>query len=154
MFVTQKRHCGVTQLLPVKNFGQLTVLHLPNKNYRRVGKQGRLGGTDNSPQNEFSDGTEVFEAAHPDLLQALELHVEMKRQFPYLKKTNLDGEEGKEKYVGIRIVDSDVKPGSFAANHNRIAEKRLEEYRAYVKRGGYMIDSDMNIDINTWRVES
>jgi hypothetical protein len=152
--MTKKRHCGVTQLLPVENFGQLTVLHLPNKNYRRVGKQGRLGGTDNSTKNEFSDGTEVFQPSHPDLLQALELHVEMKRQFPNIQKTNLAGEGGREKYVGVRIVDTDIHPGSFAANHRRVAEKRLEAYKAYVERGGYMIDSDMDIDINAWRIVS
>jgi hypothetical protein len=143
----KKRHCGVTQLLPVDNFGQLTVLHLPNKNYRRVGKQGRIGGSDNSPKNEFSDGTEVFQAAHPDLLRALELHVEMKRQFPGLKKINLVGEDGREKYVGIRVVDTDIKPKG-------VAEERLEAYRQYVARGGYMVDSDMDIDIDAWRMNS
>ena len=130
------------------------MLHLPNKNYRRVGKQGRIGGTDNSPKNEFSDGTEVFQPSHPDLLQALELHVEMKRHFPNLNRTNLAGEEGKEKYVGVRIVDTDIKLGSFAPNHRKVAENRLEAYKAYVSRGGYMIDSDMDIDINAWRIES
>lgn len=30
------RHCGVQQVIPVNSFGTLTVLHLPNKNYRRV----------------------------------------------------------------------------------------------------------------------
>ncbi|KAL3794379.1 hypothetical protein HJC23_012916 [Cyclotella cryptica] len=149
-----KRHCGVTQLLPVDNFGQLTVLHLPNKNYRRVGKQGRIGGSDNSPKNEFSDGTEVFEPSHPDLLRALELHIEMKRQFPHLKSTNVAGEDGRLRYVGIRMVDTDLNVGSFAKDHRQVAEKRLEAYRAYVGRGGYMIDSDMDIDIDAWRITS
>lgn len=144
----------MTQLLPIENFGQLTVLHLPNKNYRRVGKQGRIGGTDNSPKNEFSDGTEVFQASHPDLLQALELHVEMKRHFPPLKTTNLAGEGPAAKYVGIRIVDTDINIGSFSPNHRKAAEKRLQAYKAYVERGGYMIESDMDIDINAWRIEN
>lgn len=138
-------------MLPVENFGQLTVLHLPNKNYRRVGKQGRLGGSDNSPKNEFSDGTEKFQAAHPDLLQAMELHLEMKRNFPDLKTTNLAKIDGREKYVGVRMVDTDFSLGGLAPNHKKAAQKRLDEYRAYVERGGYMINSDMDIDINAWR---
>jgi len=32
-----KKYCNVQQVLPVRSFGSLTVLHLPNKNYRRVG---------------------------------------------------------------------------------------------------------------------
>ena len=39
-------HCGVRQLLPVEGFESLTVLHLPNKNYRRFGTQNRIGGRD------------------------------------------------------------------------------------------------------------
>ena len=151
---SKKRHCGVTQLLPVDNFGQLTVLHLPNKNYRRVGKQGRIGGNDSSPKNEFSDGTEVFETSHPDLLRALELHIEMKRHYPHLKSINLAGEEGRSRYVGIRMVDTDINVGSFARDHRQVAEKRLDAYTAYVARGGYMIDSDMDIDIDAWRIMS
>mmetsp|Transcript_3834 Transcript_3834/g.7973 ORF Transcript_3834/g.7973 Transcript_3834/m.7973 type:complete len:520 (+) Transcript_3834:83-1642(+) len=148
------KHCAVTQLLPVENFGQLTVLHLPNKNYRRVGKQGRLGGSDNAPKNEFSDGTEVFVPTHPDLLRALELHVEMKRQFPNLREANVGGEGGEKRYTGIRVVDTDIRLGQFHKNHRNVAERRLEEYRAYVQRGGYMIDSDMVIDIDGWRLAS
>ena len=80
--------------------------------------------------------------------------MEMKRHFPNLKRTNLVGEEGKEKYTGVRIVDTDINLGSFAPNHRKAAESRLEAYKAYVSRGGYMIDSDMDIDINAWRIES
>jgi len=145
------RHCKVTQLLPVENFGQLTVLHLPNKNYRRVGKQGRLGGNDNSPKNEFGDGSEVFQRSHPSLLKALELHLEMKRQFPNLQTSNVG--EGK-RYTGIRMVDTDVNFHSMHKNHRAAAEARLEAYRAYVERGGYMLESDMNIDLDEWRASS
>ena len=145
------RHCKIKQLLPVDSFGQLTVLHLPNKNYRRVGKQGRLGGSDNAPKNEFSDGTEVFQPTHPDLLKALVLHIEMKREFPNLQTTNVRGKS----YSGIRMVDTDINlPSLPYKNHRKAAEKRMEAYRAYVARGGYMIDSDMNIDIDEWRTTS
>ena len=145
------RHCNVKQLLPVENFGQLTVMHLPNKNYRRVGKQGRLGGSDNAPKNEFSDGTEMFVPTHPDLLKALELHVEMKKQFPNLRTSNVDEEGGR--YTGIRVVDTDLNLRGFHKNHRSVVEKRLEAYQAYVHRGGYMIDSDMDIG-GDWRNSS
>merc|ERR1711957_370566 len=141
-----------TQLLPVENFGQLTVLHLPNKNYRRVGKQGRLGGSDNAPKNEFSDGTEVFQKAHPDLLKGLELHIEVKRQFPHLKSSNVGGNS--KRYTGIRMVDTDVKFRKMYKNHKATAEQTLEAYKAYVDRGGYMVDSDMDIDLDEWRSTS
>lgn len=144
------RHCGVKQLLPVENFGQLTVLHLPNKNYRRVGKQGRIGGNDNAPKNEFSDGTEVFQRSHPLLLKALELHVEMKKEFPNLKKSNV-GEGGQ--YTGVRVVDTDVKRHHFAKDHMAAFEKRLSAYKDYVSRGGYLIEADMNLDVEGWTME-
>ena len=131
------RHCAIKQLLPVDSFGQLTVHHLPNKNYRRVGKQGRLGGHANAPANEFSDGTEVFEPSHSDLLKALELHIALKRQFRHLRSSNNDT---------IRVVDTDIK---LRNNHHMV-----EAYKSYVKRGGYMIDTDMDIDIDAWRTSS
>ena len=142
------RHCNIKQLLPVENFGQLTVLHLPNKNYRRVGKQGRLGGNDNAPKNEFSDGTEVFQRASTELLKSLELHMEMKRQFPNLQTSNV-GKDGT--YTGIRMVDTDANIRSMHKNHRAAAEAQIEAYRSYVKRGGYMVESDMDIDVEAWR---
>ena len=146
------RHCNIRQLLPVENFGQLTVLHLPNKNYRRVGKQGRLGGHDNAPKNEFSDGTEQFTRASSDLLKSLELHIEMKRQFPNLQTSNIGG-DGK-RYTGIRVVDTDIDLRGMHKNHKAAAEQKLEAYNSYVERGGFMIDLDMNIDIEEWRTTS
>lgn len=146
------RHCAVKQLLPAENFGQLTVLHLPNKNYRRVGKQGRLGGSDNAPKNEFSDGTEVFQRASPDLMKALELHVEVKRQFPHLQSSNVGGEG--TGYTGIRMVDTDINLSKLWSNHRAAAEQKLKAYKAYVDRGGYMVDADMDIDLDEWRTTS
>ena len=145
------RHCGVKQLLPVDNFGQLTVLHLPNKNYRRVGKQGRIGGNDKAPKNEFSDGTEVFERSHPLLLKALELHVEMKKEFPNLQTSNID--EGGQ-YNGVLVLDTDVKRHHFHKDHKDAFEKRLNAYKDYVARGGYMIESDMALDVEGWTMEA
>ncbi|KAL7555025.1 hypothetical protein ACHAWF_018620 [Thalassiosira exigua] len=147
-----KGHCKITQLLPVENFGQLTVLHLPNKNYRRVGKQGRLGGGDvHAPKNSFKDGTEYFEPTHPDLLKALELHIALKREFTKLQ-SNIGGE--KKVYTGIRMVDTGVEYRKMHKNHRAAARKRMEAYSAYVERGGYMIDEDMDIDVDEWRENS
>lgn len=148
------RHCAVKQLIPVENFGQLTVLHLPNKNYRRVGKQGRLGGSDNAPKNEFSDGTEVFQRASSELLKGLELHIEIKRQFPNLQTTNVGEDGGRKRYTGIRMVDTDINFRNMHKNHRAAAETRLEAYKAYVERGGYMVASDMDIDMDDWRTTS
>lgn len=64
------RHCNVQQVLPMDKFGALTVLHVPNKNYRRVGKYRK---------RKFSDGTEEFDI-NPDLLTALQLHLEVRKQ--------------------------------------------------------------------------
>ena len=65
-----KRHCNVQQVLPMDKFGALTVLHVPNKNYRRVGKYRK---------RKFSDGSEEFDT-NPDLLTALQLHLEVRRK--------------------------------------------------------------------------
>ncbi|GAX09815.1 hypothetical protein FisN_11Lh210 [Fistulifera solaris] len=69
------RHgCCVKQLLPKdRSFGALTVLHLPNKNYRRVGKY---------RQREFADGTEVFQQPSSTLLTDMELHLGMRKVWP------------------------------------------------------------------------
>ena len=52
----------------MEKFGALTVLHVPNKNYRRVGKYRK---------RKFSDGTEEFDI-NPDLLTAMQLHLEVR----------------------------------------------------------------------------
>jgi len=143
-----RNHCNVKQLLPVENFGQLTLLHLPNKNYRRIGKQGRLGGKPLgrgkggklAKKELFGDGTEVFQRASTELLKSLELHIAMKRQFPHLQTSNV-GKGGA--YAGILMVDTDV-------NSSDVKEK-MEAYRSYVERGGFMIDSDMDIDVDASR---
>lgn len=113
------RHCNVQQVLPKDKFGTLTVLHLPNKNYRRVGKYRK---------REFSDGTEVFEQPHSSLLTAMELHLATRRAWPL---------EPQIPYRGIRMVDE--------VNRERspLLERRMQEYEAYVKRGGVLSEDDM-----------
>lgn len=116
-----KRHCGVTQLLPKNTFGSLTVLHLPNKNYRRVGKYRK---------RKFADGSEVFDQPHESLLSAMELHLALRREFP---------QPPQKPYRGIRMVDQ----VNVARDRTPLLERRMSEYQAYVDRGGVMSADDM-----------
>jgi hypothetical protein len=122
------RHCGVQQVIPMDKFGALTVLHLPNKNYRRVGKKGRLGGHDSKEEVKFSDGTEVIEGPSKQLLTAMELHIEMRKRWPAQPRLP---------YKGIQMVD-DVRGGRFP-----LIDERMLEFRAYEARGGVMSEEDM-----------
>jgi hypothetical protein len=117
------RHCGVQQVLPKGRFPSLTVLHLPNKNYRRVGK---------FRNRTFGDRSGVFEAPHESLLSAMEVHIALRRSFPA---------QPQQPYQGIRMVDEvDMdKPRDRA----RVLERRLREYNEYVKRGGVLSDYDL-----------
>jgi len=115
------KHCNVLQVLPKDNFPTLTVLHLPNKNYRRVGKY---------RNRKFADGSEVFEQPHPSLLMAMEVHLGLRSAMP--NKPQIP-------YRGVQMVD-DV-----ARQHDRfpLLEQRMKEFNDYVNRGGVLSDEDM-----------
>lgn len=116
-----KHHCGIQQVIPIAEFGTLTVLHLPNKNYRRVGHyQNRT----------FSDGTEKFDfGATGSLLTAMELHLELRRKFP---------PSPKHPYWGVTMVDQvDMARTS-------LLKRRMGEYHAYVDRGGILSEKDFS----------
>ena len=115
------RHCNVQQVLPMHRFGTLTVLHLPNKNYRRVGKYRK---------RTFSDGTEVFEKPHESLLKAMELHLGIKQAFP---RPTLHTQ-----YRGIRMIDEVDN----SRDRDRLLERRMKLYSDYVRRGGILTDGD------------
>jgi hypothetical protein len=112
---------GVQQVLPKDKFGALTVLHIPNKNYRRVGKY---------RNRKFADGTEVFEMPHESLLTAMELHLAVRRELP--SKPQLP-------YKGIRMVDE----VTVAADRTPLLERRMQEFVEYEKRGGILSKDDM-----------
>ncbi|MGK3745874.1 MAG: hypothetical protein ACI90V_012735 [Bacillariaceae sp.] len=117
------KYCNVQQVLPVESFGTLTVLHLPNKNYRRVG---------HFRNRTFSDGTEMFDhGLAGSLLTAMTLHIETRR---VMKKNPTRA------YRGIRMVD---EVGSRRRDRSPLLERRMGEYQAYVDRGGIMSDEDM-----------
>ncbi|CAJ1945487.1 unnamed protein product [Cylindrotheca closterium] len=118
-----KRHCRVQQVVPMDSFGTLTVLHLPNKNYRRVG---------HFRNRTFSDGTEVFDQGTPGkLLTAMKLHLDMRKKYPKKPSQN---------YKGI-IMEDDVHP---AQQRSPLLDNRMSWYRNYVGRGGVLIDTDWN----------
>jgi hypothetical protein len=147
------KHCGVQQVIPIDNFGALTVHHLPNKNYRRVGKQGRLGGRGkDAPKNEFATADnmmEVFEEKNkPDasLLTALQLHVEMEQHFPPSQR--LYGGDGTYRGVVTMVNEVDLQKGHFRGKelYQEILQSRFQSYEAYVARGGYMSAAQDQMD--------
>jgi hypothetical protein len=113
------KHCNVQQVLPITSFGSLTVLHLPNKNYRRVG---------HFRNRTFSDGTEKFETVSSTLLTAMRLHLEIAQHFPFPEK---------EPYWGVQMLD-EVDGG-----RTPLLERRMGEYQAYVDRGGVLSEQDV-----------
>jgi len=116
------RHCNVQQLIPAANFGVFNVLHLPNKNYRRVG---------HFRNRTFADGTERFDfGATRSLLTAMDLHIEMRKR---MKSTP------QLPYRGIEMIDQ-VEP----RGRTPLLERRMGEYQAYVDRGGVLTGDDMS----------
>lgn len=126
-----KRHCNVQQVIPIDKFGELTVLHLPNKNYRRVGRKGRLGGkkNDGTKINEFSTNATAYAPLSSQLVSAMHLHVEFSKNWP--KSPIIP-------YIGpVYMVNEGYK------SPPQKVQVMLDEYEAYVSRGGVMIDDDM-----------
>jgi len=126
------RHCNVQQLLPMESFGALTVQHLPNKNYRRVGRKGRLGGKTGDEQEEAED-ISAMQAGLPvvssKLLTAMQLHIALRSKWP---------PKPQKPYKGIVMLDQ-VK-GTWR-NDPRLVQ-RMKDYRAYADRGGVMSGED------------
>jgi hypothetical protein len=108
-------------VLPKDKFGSLTVLHIPNKNYRRVGKY---------QKRQFADGTEVFEQPHSSLLTAMELHVAIRKELP---------SSPQHPYRGIRMVDEVNNP----KDRTPLLDRRMREFIEYEQRGGILSSEDM-----------
>jgi len=132
------RHCNVQQLIPMKNFGQLTVWHLPNKNYRRVGKKGRIGG--GTVDNEFGTGKENFSGPDASLPTEMELHLQMRKLYPMTSSA---------KYNGILMIDEVDRSRnlgrSFATkdhDYMHLLDERMKAYHAYVDRRGVLGQQD------------
>jgi hypothetical protein len=115
------RHCAVQQVLPKDSFGALTVWHLPNKNYRRVGKyRNRV----------FANGSEVFEQPHASLLLAMEFHLALRRAMPNAPQLP---------YRGVKLVDE----VPYERDRDKLLNRRMKDYENYAKRGGVLSEYDM-----------
>mmetsp|Transcript_16378 Transcript_16378/g.24141 ORF Transcript_16378/g.24141 Transcript_16378/m.24141 type:complete len:481 (-) Transcript_16378:84-1526(-) len=131
-----KRHCNVQQVIPIDKFGELTVLHLPNKNYRRVGRKGRIGGAkDDETKTDIDDHTKAIIGASSQLLSAMQLHVEFSKKWPKIPHLPYEGP--------VYMVNEGYKrvPGE--------VKKMLDDYEAYVLRGGVMSEDDMTKQITS-----
>ena len=130
-----KSHCGVQQVLPLSNFGALTVHHLPNKNYRRVGRKGRIGGSQaNASGSSASDLNSNVSGPSNLLLTALTLHLQFYRQWPQLLES-----KRRIPYRGIQMQDHVHGQGS----NSPLLVRRMTEYHEYVQRGGILSSEDL-----------
>jgi hypothetical protein len=123
------RHCNVQQVIPIDKFGELTVLHLPNKNYRRVGRHGRLGGGKGGTPAHQVYGNETFTPTSSLLVSAMQLHIEFAKRWP--KTPNIP-------YNGPVFMENRGCDQPF-----RKVKEMMNAYKAYVDRGGVMSDEDM-----------
>jgi len=119
----KKFACAVQQAIPVQDFGALTVHHLPNKNYRRVGKY-------RTRDMERDTGVEVSQEA---LMTALQLHIALTRAFPPRPREKKD--------IRIRMAMELDNPNRQQPEESW--KPRLQAFRAYVERGGVMNEQDM-----------
>jgi hypothetical protein len=120
---TQHGACGVQQVLPIDLLGALTVHHLPNKNYRRVGQYRTRDTTRN--ENVVVEQEESY-------LTAMQLHLALVRHFT----SNLLG----KKHVRFTMTASPEIPTD---KYPTDWIPKLEAFHNYVKRGGIMNEQDM-----------
>eukprot|EP00587_Corethron_hystrix_P004390 CAMPEP_0113330430 /NCGR_PEP_ID=MMETSP0010_2-20120614/21628_1 /TAXON_ID=216773 ORGANISM="Corethron hystrix, Strain 308" /NCGR_SAMPLE_ID=MMETSP0010_2 /ASSEMBLY_ACC=CAM_ASM_000155 /LENGTH=403 /DNA_ID=CAMNT_0000192983 /DNA_START=45 /DNA_END=1256 /DNA_ORIENTATION=- /assembly_acc=CAM_ASM_000155 len=149
-----KRHCNVRQLLPVDNFATLTVHHISNKNYRRVGKEGS-----NAMPNSFEKPPEV-EGPSPLLLSAMEMHIEISKSF---YSVNMTSYEGIKSYEGILMLDLIDRANWVKDKQDYFAlvDRRMKAFEDYVERGGYMVEADYtdllddyNAELEEWEAKA
>mmetsp|Transcript_32079 Transcript_32079/g.48788 ORF Transcript_32079/g.48788 Transcript_32079/m.48788 type:complete len:511 (+) Transcript_32079:134-1666(+) len=133
------RHCGIQQVIPIDQFGSLTALHLPNKNYRRVG---------HFRNRTFSDGTETFDFGGKGLLTAMALHMELLQ----LQKA-ANQQKPQVPYRGIIMDDSmldrknsrwgyELKKKFSQDDYFDMVDRRMKDFHEYVKRGGILTEED------------
>jgi hypothetical protein len=113
--------CHVQQVLPLDKFGALTVHHLPNKNYRRVGNY----------RTRDTDRDEGVQVSNEHLLTAMQLHLALMKSFPPAPKET----------VKIKMFIDPLNPKG--REEPELWKPRLEAFEAYVKRGGILSKEDM-----------
>lgn len=123
------RHCNVQQVIPMDKFGELTVLHLPNKNYRRVGRHGRLGGGKKGTPAHQVFGNETYTPTSSLLISAMQLHLEFAKRWPKTPTIPYNGPV----FMYNKGCDRPVK----------MVRSRMNEYDAYAARGGVMSEEDI-----------
>jgi hypothetical protein len=126
------KHCGVQQVIPIDRFGSLTCLHLPNKNYRRVG---------HFRNRTFATGKEQFDMGSK-LLTAMALHLE-------LRSTHLG--QPQNPYTGIVMEDKIDRSVKWGYEQKRkysmedyldMVDRRMRDFNNYVSRGGMLSRED------------
>ena len=131
------KHCNVKLLIPVKSFGKMNAHHIPNKNYRRVGRKGRLGGYAEDARGSLNYENITSVGPHPSLMKVYEVHFAMRQKFPF-------GFEKDGKYNGIEVVDKiDPRYLNYAKEYAANVKERLQAYDRYVKSGGVLTAVDM-----------
>ncbi|CAB9511093.1 expressed unknown protein [Seminavis robusta] len=120
--------CAVQQVLPLDNFGALTVHHLPNKNYRRVGQY----------RTRDTNRDEGVVVEQEQLLTAMQLHIALLR-------AQQQQQPKKKKQVRITMdADPDNPPKAPAQPSWK---PRIQAFQAYVERGGIMTEQDMQMTL-------
>jgi len=112
----------------------LTVLHLPNKNYRRIGKKGRLGG--GTGDIEFATGKETFDTPHESLPTEMQVHLSIRKAFPVKAKND-------KNYKGIVMVDEIGEEPHPQPHHPQRVLDKMAAYNEYVSRGGILSSKDI-----------
>lgn len=135
-----RKHCDVKQLLPAKSFGKMNVHHIPNKNYRRVGRKGRMGGYSDNASDALDLENAPVSRAGPSsaLVRAIEFHYDMRKKFPFDFKK--DG-----RYVGVEMIN-EIDPNRRCRGKDNFGARLLQHmtaYRRYVTSGGILTAADM-----------
>lgn len=131
------RHCGIQQVLPISKFGSLTVLHLPNKNYRRVG---------HFRNRTFSNGQEAFDMGSKQLLTAMGLHIEMqqaaggavKSAGPYAGTVAME-----DKVDRSARWNHELKRKFSREDYLDLVDRRMRDFQQYASRGGVLSKEDL-----------
>jgi hypothetical protein len=123
------KHCNVQQVIPMDRFGQLSVLHLPNKNYRRVGRKGRIGGGKKGHTDTPDLGNVTVESPSTLLLSAMNLHLQFAKRWPRQPEIPYKGPV----YMFNKGFDHPAAK----------VKQMMNEYDAYVARGGILSVQDM-----------
>ena len=127
-----------------------------NKNYRRIGKKGRLGAHrhGNPTENRFGlFGNETFTFGDPLLNKAMDIHLAIRKHFPVNKMVD---DSTPPSYTGIQMI-CEVNTKKFFKGKREyvlLLDERIEAFSRYVKRGGVLSEEDIKMWKGTGELES